>query len=202
MKIPETTYTIINSEYILADLQEGAASPPGDQSFIARPLETTEMDNLYQGSGQLRGEQRWRYVNYGTPKRRKKYYVAQLCEKHLLESSTIFNESIIEDLRKSLFPKPLPLNLVNDAFTDWLAPYPKMQLYGLLFFTAGFRQRFAESGYYYPQAYIISDYIAFLQYIREPFVDEDEDDSWFIQFDKFQDARIQFWINQLGISKA
>jgi hypothetical protein len=106
-------------------------------------------------------------------------------------------ESLVSDLGKTLFPQPLPLAGVNDIFIDWLMPHSKMQLYGLVYFGAGFRQYFP--GYFYPESYIIADYIALLQYFRKPHVHREEShEDWISEFREFQRDRLDFWKEKLG----
>jgi hypothetical protein len=197
-QIPSTPHTIINPDYVLLDkavdddLQESKA-------FVARQLDPAEMEKMYDTTGtkSRHTNEHWKFVNYGSPKRN--YHAAQICQNHLVESPVIINESLISDLRKALFPQPLPDTGVNDVFIDWLIPHTKMQLYGLIYFGAGFRQYFP--GWFYPESYIIADYVALLQFIRRPHVHrENVHEDWFAMFREFQLGRLEFWRERLGMS--
>ena len=173
--IPQTEYTIIDPEFILLDKSIPPDDPRHNSKYIARPLLPQELDIIYKGGrrNELPGSERWKLMNYGSTKRppRDSLFIARLCEKHITEYPVIVSEALINDLRRGLYPNPLPSGMmVNDAFIEWLAPMTKMQVYGLMYFCAsGFRQYFWELGWYFPQSYIVADYIAFTKYLRIPF---------------------------------
>ena len=172
---PTTEYTIIDPEYILLDKSIPVDDPRHNSKYIARPLLPQELDIIYKGGrkSELAGSERWKLMNYGSTKRppQGSFYIARLCEKHIVEYPVIVSESLINDLRGGLYPNPLPAGmLVNDAFIEWLAPMTKMQVYGLMYFCAsGFRQYFWDLGWYFPQSYIVADYLAFIKSLRVPF---------------------------------
>jgi len=168
---PLTEYTIIDPEYILLDNSLPDDDPRRNKTYIARPLLPQELDIIYKGGrkSDLAGSERWKLMNYGSTKR--PAYIARLCEKHITEYPVIVSEALINDLRRGLYPYPLPAGVgVNDAFLEWLAPMTRMQVCGLMYFCAsGFRQYFWELGWYFPQSYIVADYIAFNKFLRIPF---------------------------------
>jgi hypothetical protein len=194
-----TTYTVIEPQYILLDTPFDDTDTRRTPPYIARLLTNDELDKIYMAETKLqkRGAERWKFMNYGSPK---KGLSARLCPDHVLECSVIVNESLVDDLRKALFPVPLPDTYgpgVNDVFIDWLAPQAKMQLFGLVYFSNGFRQYFKD--YYYPQSYIIAEYIAFLKELRTPYLNKsNETASWVTQFRDFQQSRVEFWKTKLG----
>jgi hypothetical protein len=195
---PSTPHTIIDPDYVLLD-RAVDDELDGSQPFIARQLENNEMERMCEPTKKARdATEHWKFINYGSPKL--DYHGAQICPKHLLESPVIINESLIFDLQKTLFPQPLPDTGVNDVFIDWLVPHTKMQLYALIYFGAGFRQYFP--GWFYPESYIIADYIALLQFIRKPHVQkQQEHEDWITQFREFQIDRLDFWKEKLGLSQ-
>jgi hypothetical protein len=184
-------------------------------TYVARPLSPEELEKELEKidvgprTSDFTGAERWKFMNYGTPMPTifsapkpgstflPNSHVARLCQRHLLEAPFVINASLISDLTKALYPNLAPtVYEVNDAFMDWLEPYAKMQIYGLLYFSSGFRQYF--QGYYFPQSYIVADYIAFIQHMREP--PEDANcNVWFHQLHDYQHKRIDFWKAFLGI---
>ena len=202
-KTPSTTYTVIEPEYILLDRQTDDNEVKQLPKYVARILAPEELDKIYMSEPELqeKGAERWKFMNYGSPVKHPEYHAARLCPDHVLECSVIVNESLVEDLRRALFPVPLldPNSpSVNDVFIDWLAPHAKMQLFGLLYFSSGFRQYFKN--YYYPQSYIITEYIAFLSALRTPYKNPRENENWVTQFHDFQESRLEYWKTKLGIS--
>lgn len=213
-KTPETEYIVINPDYILRDHAVGDDDDDDDgqtETFIARPLSEEELEKVDVGprTSDFSGAERWKFMNYGTPmptifsapKMDSTFLpnslVARMCQRHLLDAPFIINAALIQDLAEAIYPSLARVAFeVNDAFMDWLEPYAKMQIYGLLYFSAGFRQYF--HGYYFPQSYIVADYIAFVEHIRDPPKDQNCN-VWLHQLRDYQRKRIDFWKVLLGI---
>jgi hypothetical protein len=201
-EVPTTSYTVIDPQYILLDRPMDDSEGGQILKYIARLLTPAELDKIYMSETDLQkdGAERWKFMNYGSPVKHPEYHAARLCPDHVLECSVIVNESLVEDLRRALFPVPLQdpnTPGVNDVFIDWLAPHAKMQLFGLIYFSNGFRQYFKD--FYYPQSYIIAEYIAFVRELRTPYKNEAENENWLTQFRDFQAARIEYWKTKLGM---
>ena len=145
--------------------------PRRGTTYIARPLLPLELNNIYKGGrkSSLSGSERWKILNYGSTNPRAPY-IARLCENHTIEYPVIVSESLINDVKRWLYPNSLPEGLVNDAFIEWLRPTTRMQVYGLIYFCgSGVRGYFWELGWYFPLSYIVADYIAFAKFLRIPF---------------------------------
>jgi len=171
----EIEYTSIDPEYIIFDKSFPGDDPRHRSTYIARPLLAEELDLIYARGhkSDLPGSERWKSMNYGSllSSQGSEPYVARLCAEHISQYPVIINEALIDDLRRGLHPDPLPYGAFGaDAFIEWLKPATMMQVYGLMFFTAtACRQYFWELGYYFPQSYIVAEYVAFARYLRTPF---------------------------------
>lgn len=145
--------------------------PRHGTTYIARPLLPLELNNIYKGGrkSSLSGSERWKILNYGSTNPRAPH-IARLCESHTIEYPVIVSESLINDVKRWLYPNSLPEGMVNDAFIEWLGPTTKMQVYGLIYFCgSGVRGYFWELGWYFPLSYVVADYIAFAKFLRIPF---------------------------------
>jgi hypothetical protein len=168
---PQTEFTLIDPEYIMLDKSIPKTDPRHGTTYVARPLLPLELNNIFKGGrkSSLSGSERWKIINYGNTNLRAPY-IARLCEQHTIEYPVIVSESLINDLKRWLYPNSLPEGMVNDAFIEWLGPLTRMQVYGLMYFCgSGVRGYFWELGWYFPLSYVVADYIAFAKFMRTPF---------------------------------